>query len=46
MTKLDIFTILEDQGYFDHGAVIEGTLIRSSFSIDEVIYPALKRDIR
>ncbi len=45
MTKHDIYSILEEEGYFEYGATIEGQTLRESFDIEEVEYPALKREI-
>ncbi len=45
MTNFDIYAVLEEAGYFEYGAIIEGQTLRESFDIEEIEYPALKREI-
>ena len=45
MSKKTAFVILKEAGFFEYGAVVESSLFRETFEIEEVIYPAQRVDI-
>ncbi len=45
MNNLDTFTIMKEEGFFEYGVTITGVELRGFFDIEEIEYPAQKRDI-
>jgi len=41
----DVFKIIEAHGYFEFGGVISNELFRMFFAIDEIEYPAMRKEI-
>jgi hypothetical protein len=41
----DVFKIIESHGYFEFGSVISNELFRMFFAIDEIEYPAMRKEI-
>lgn len=45
MNNQDAYALLDEQGCFEYGAVTPAERIREAFGIEEIEYPAMKREI-